>query len=417
VRSKSDELAATTLLDEAPLRAELFSVAQLEQHARTLSGWHEPAAPSRDRSDHLLERLADNEQSLRAAHVLVAEGLARGRKITPAAEWFIDNYHLIEEHIRTARLHLPRRYNRELPRLANAPSSGTPRVYDIAHELISHSHGRVDLHRLRAFVEAYQQVQPLCIGELWAIPIMLRLALLENLRRVVASVAAGRRDRERGLYWAERVLEAATNDPASVVLVLAELVREKLELTDPFVTELASRLQGHGAAVALPMGWLEQRLAEQGQSVEHLFVRVSQDQAAAQVAVSNSIGSLRSLAAIDWRDFVEAVSVLESELRRDPIGVYASMDFGTRDRYRHVVEAISRTSGRTEQEVAKLAVELAGGAARAQPTSGGSSSMPGEPRSNAAPACADPCAPPWRESLRACDWRCTSAPSRWSPRC
>lgn len=360
-RAPGEDVDGSRAAEEPPLRAELFSITQLEEHAATLARWHEPAAPRRAGSNHLLERLDDNEASLRSAHALVAEALERGRKITPAAEWFIDNYHLIEAQVRTARLHLPRGYNRELPRLANSHASGSPRVYDIAEQLISHSHGRVDLHRLRAFVDAYQRVVPLKIGELWAIPIMLRLALLENLRRVVARVVAGRREREQGQLWAERLLEVASDDPPSVVLVLADLVHAKLALTDPFVTELASRLQGHGSALAFPMSWLEQRLAEQGQTTEHVFVRMSQDEAAAQVAVSNSIGSLRSLAAIDWRDFVEAVSVVERVLERDPVGVYPSMDFGTRDRYRHVIEEVARRCRRPEPDVAEVAVELARG--------------------------------------------------------
>ncbi|HWB76879.1 MAG TPA: glucoamylase family protein, partial [Nannocystaceae bacterium] len=347
------------MVHEPPLRAELFTIAQLEQHARTLAGWHELSPRTRQSGDVLLERLDANENALRDAYRLIADAVERGRKITPAAEWLIDNYHLIEEQIRTARLHLPRGYSRELPRLANVPSSGTPRVYDIVHELISHSHGRVDVASVRAFIDAYQAVQPLRLGELWAIPIMLRLALLENLRRVAASITAGRSERELATEWSERFLEVATQAPANVVLVLAELVREGVPLTDPFVSELASRLQGQGSALAFPVTWLDQRLAEHGDTIDHVFARVSQDQATGQVAVSNSIGSLRTLAAIDWRDFVEHASVVEHELARDPSGVYTTMDFGTRDRYRHIVEAIARRSRHSEQEVARLAVRLA----------------------------------------------------------
>ncbi len=353
------EHASAAGADELPLRAELFTVAQLEQHARTLAGWHEVAKGHSGRGNRLLERLDANEAALRDAYRLIADAVERGRKITPAAEWLLDNYHLVEEQIRTARLHLPRGYSRELPLLANTPSSGTPRVYDLVHELISHSHGRVDLASLRAFVHAYQQVQPLLLGELWAIPIMLRLALLENLRRVAANITAGRRERELAGDWAERLLEVATSDPSSVVLVLAELVREQLPLTDPFVSELVGRLQGQGSSLAFPTTWLEQRLAEQGQTIEHVFARVSQDQAAGQVAISNSIGSLRSLGAIDWRDFVEGASGVERELVKDPAGVYSSMDFGTRDRYRHVVESVARRCSRSEAEVAQLAIGLA----------------------------------------------------------
>ncbi len=344
--------------DELPLRAELFSVAQLERHARTMAGWHAVVTGRGGKGDRLLARLAENEAALRDAYALITEAVHRGHQITPAAEWFIDNHHLIEEQIRTTRRHLPRGYHRELPRLANAPLPGTPRVYDLALELISHAHGRVDDVALRAFIAAYQTIQPLRLGELWAIPIMLRLALIENLRRIVAAVTAGRRDRERAATWVTRMAEVAATEPTRVVVVLAELVAENPPLTDPFVAELCSRLQAHGPALAFPMAWLEQRLAEQARSIEQVFELVTQSQAADQVAISNSIGSLRALDATDWHDFVEAMSVVERELRRDPS--YPPMDFETRDRYRHVVERIARASERTEHEVARAAIELIG---------------------------------------------------------
>jgi cyclic beta-1,2-glucan synthetase len=345
--------------DEPPLRAELFSVSQLEHHARTLAAWHRVAPNRTGAADRLLPRLAANEVALGEAHALVTEAVQRGRRITPAAEWFIDNYHLIEEQIRTARRHLPRGYSRALPRLVAAPSAGIPRVYDLVLELVSHAHGRLDIEGLRAFVAAYQSVQPLRLGELWAIPIMLRLALIENLHRVVASVTAGRRDREAAGAWVERMIETASSAPTRVVLVLAEMIEADPPLSNAFLAELTSRLQGLGPALVFPMTWLEQRLAERGQSVEHLFQLVSQSQAADQVAIGNSIGSLRLLGATDWREFVEAMSVVERVLGRDPAGVHPTMDFATRDRYRHVVEAIARRSALGEEAVAEAAVTLA----------------------------------------------------------
>ncbi len=348
---------AATPAAEHPLRAELFSVTQLEQHARALAGWRK-TGPARG-PDQLLPRLAENEVALGKAYAIVTDAVTHGRRITPAAEWFIDNYHLIEEQVRTARRHLPHGYSRELPRLINGPTAGMPRVYDLAIELISHSHGRVDTESLRAFVAAYQEVRPLRLGELWAVPIMLRLALLENLRRVVASVTAGRSDRERAAFWVERMIEAAVSEPARVVLVLAEMVRESPPLTDAFVTEFATRMQGQGSPLLLPVSWLEQRLAERGQTIEHVFQLVGQSQAADQGAIGNSIGSPRFLGANDWRDFVEAMSVVERTLGQDPAGVYAAMDFTTRDSYRHVVENIAKRSQLREDDVAREAVELA----------------------------------------------------------
>jgi cyclic beta-1,2-glucan synthetase len=340
---------------ESPLRAELFSVSQLARHARTIAGWHERARTQRH-DDWLLARLGDNERALRDAYALVTEAVQRGRQITPAAEWFIDNYHLIEDQIRTARRHLPRAYNRELPQLANGPAPGTPRVYHLALELISHAHGRVDMDSLRAFVTSYQDIRPLQLGELWAIPIMLRLALLENLRRVVAAITQGRHDRETAAAWVGKMREAAAVTPTDVVVVLAELVAAHPPLTNPFVAELISRVQTQGSALSFSMAWIEQRLAEAGETVEHVFEVSTQSQAADQVSIGNSIGSLRLLAAADWRDFVEAMSGVERTLRGDP--TYATMDFATRDRYRHVVEGIARRARVAEDDVARAAIRL-----------------------------------------------------------
>jgi cellobiose phosphorylase len=339
------------------MRAELFSVSQLERHARTLAGWHElDEAPGHD--DWVLARLADNEVALQDAYSVVTQAVQKGRQITPAAEWFLDNFHLIEEQIRTARRHLPRAYNRELPRLANGPTPGTPRVYHLALELILHGHGRIDADALRAYIASYQQIEPLRLGELWAIPIMLRLALLENLRRVAIAITQGRRDRDAAAEWATRMITAAGASPTDVVTVLAELLGASPPLTTAFVAELASRLQAQGTALAFPMTWLEQRLAESGQSVEHVFELATRNQAADQVSIGNSIGSLRLLAALDWRDFVEAMSAVEHTLRGDPS--YGAQDFATRDRYRHVVEAIARRSAASEDDVARAAIRLAG---------------------------------------------------------
>ncbi len=338
------------------MRAELFSVRQLEQHARMLAGLHE-VGPAGRQKDRLLPRLAANEDVLAEAYSSITEALKGGRGITPAAEWLLDNYHLIEEQIRTARRHLPGGYNRELPRLVNSPSRGYPRVYDIAIELISHADGRVDIESARAFVAGYQAVTPLRLGELWAIPIMLRLALLENLRRVSATVTAGQRERDRAGRWVDRMIEIAAKEPGSVVLVLADLVKETATPTTAFVAELAGRVQARGPMLGIAMSWLEHRIAEQGQTIDQVFQLTSQSQAAAQVSIGNSIGSLRFLGATDWREFVETVSVVEATLRTEPSGVYPTMDFGTRDRYRHVVEEIAKRSPLSENEVARLAVE------------------------------------------------------------
>jgi cyclic beta-1,2-glucan synthetase len=346
---------------EPALRSELFSAEQMERHGRELAGQHR--LRERASTDLLLERLADNEAVITHTCERLTQATRRKRRITPAGEWLLDNFYLIEEQIRIARRHLPRGYSRELPRLASGPSAELPRVYDIALEIISHGDGRVDSASLHRFIAAYQEVAPLRLGELWAIPIMLRLALIENLRRVAARVMADWRYRGEAVRWADSMIATAGREPNSVVLVVADMVRSNPPMNGPFVAEMARRLQGQSPALALPLSWIEQRLSESGQSVEHLIQLEAQQQAANQVSISNSIGSLRTLSAIDWRDFVEHASVVEQLLRGDPAGVYVAMDFATRDRYRHVVEKLARQHRLSEIRVAEVTLELCHGAA------------------------------------------------------
>ena len=349
--------------DEPPLRAELFSSDQMEQHGVRLASAHR-LAPGRV-PDQLLSRLAANEGVLLETCKRLTEAVAANHRITPAGEWLLDNFYLVEEQIRTARRHLPKDYSRELPGLAEGASAGLPRVYDIALETISHGDGRVDPDSLSRFVAAYQTVTSLRLGELWAIPIMLRLALIENLRRVAVRISAGRRDRDLAFDWADKLTETARQEPKNLILVIADMARSSPPMTTPFVSELARRLQGQGPALALPLTWIEQQLAESGLSIEQMVRSGNQQQAADQVSISNSIGSLRFLGTMDWREFVEAMSAVEKTLHTDPGAAYAAMDFASRDRYRHVIESVARASGLAEGDVAARAIALARtGAAR-----------------------------------------------------
>ncbi len=312
-----------------------------------------------DIPEQLLTRLGENECVLHEVRDLLTEAVKGNRRITPAGEWLLDNFYLIEEQIRTAKRHLPKGYSKGLPRLKNGPSSGLPRVYEIALETISHGDGRVDPESLTSFVEAYQTVTVLKLGELWAIPIMLRLALIENLRRVATRIAADRIDRNHADYWADRITETAEQNPKDLILVIADMVRSKPPMVSSFVAELTRRLQGRGPALALPLTWIEQQLSESSLTIEQLIQSENQQQAADQLSISNSIGSLRFLGAMDWRKFVETMSVVEDTLGEDPAGVYETMDFATRDQYRHVVEKIAKSSPLSESEVAREAIRLA----------------------------------------------------------
>ena len=300
--------------EKAPIRSELFSLEQLETYAGSLAKTHQLTIEKP--SEQLLKRLAENEEILLEVHNLLTASVKENKRITPAGEWLLDNFYLIEEQIYTGKKHLPKGYSKGLPQLAKGPSAGLPRVYDLAVELIAHSDGRVDLKSLNNFTAAYQQESELKLGELWAIPIMLRLALIENLRRLAALIAKNRINKNLADYWADQMTETAEKDPKSLILVIADMARYGPPMESSFVAELTRRLVGKGPAFSLPISWIEQRLSEKGMNSDELVHIENQKQAADQVSISNSIGSLRFLSSNNWRDFVENISVVENILRR-----------------------------------------------------------------------------------------------------
>ncbi|MBS1565932.1 MAG: cyclic beta 1-2 glucan synthetase, partial [Bacteroidetes bacterium] len=329
-----------------------------EQYGRTLATRHKLS--SEPAPEQLLKRLSDNEEMLLEVHHLLSEAVKANKPVQPAGEWLLDNFYLIEEQIRMGKKHLPKGYSSGLPRLSNGASAELPRVYDIALEIIFHSDGRLDLKTLSAFLESYQSVSELRLGELWAIPIMLRLALIENLRRMAARIAIERIYKNLADYWASEILKVAEKDPKNLVLVIADMARSDPPMESAFVAELIRQLQGKGPSLAMPLTWLEQRLAENGSSGNELVQLENQQQAADQVSMSNSINSLRFLGNTNWQDFVEKTSVVENILRGDASGIYPLMDFQTRDYYRHAVEKLAKRTQLSESQVAAAAVALTG---------------------------------------------------------
>ncbi|MBC7759163.1 MAG: cyclic beta 1-2 glucan synthetase, partial [Phormidesmis sp. FL-bin-119] len=341
---------------EEPFLSELFSSSQLDEHAIAVAKSHKLTA--RESSDQLLKRLEDNEASLLEVRNILVESIRDGKDITPGAEWLLDNFYLIEEQVVLARKHLPKGYSEGLPYLTNGNSAGMPRIYDIVLEIISHSDGRVDIKSLTSFIASYQTHTLLTLGELWAIPIMLRLAVLENLRRVGAIIALDMIDHNLANYWAASMMTTVKDEPGDLILTIADMARSKPILNSSFVAACIRELQGKGPSLALPLSWMEQQLSGMGLSSSDLVRQETQKQAADQVSVRNSIGTLRFIGATDWRDFVEALSSVEQVLRKDITGVYPRMDFSTRDRYRHVVESISKDCTLSETEVAQKVLEL-----------------------------------------------------------
>ncbi len=336
---------------EQPIRAELFSVERLEQHAESLAAAQSVSADSRGRP--LLPRLADNRRILLGAYRSIAQAIREERAITPAAEWLVDNFHVVEEQLRQIREDLPVGFYRELPKLADGFLEGYPRVFGIAWAFVSHTDSRFEPETLRRFVQAYQRVQPLRIGELWAVAITLRIVLVDNLRRLAEQMLRRRTARREADALADRLLGLTGGAATEEAAALARF--EKAPLPRAFAVQLVQRLREQDPDVVPALRWLDERLAAQDTTTEEIVRPEHHRQAAMNVTVRNIITSMRLMSTLDWRAFFESVSQVDAILCAET--EFAALDFGTRDRYRHVVEDLARDSRRSEVEVVRRVVE------------------------------------------------------------
>jgi len=350
LRKNHSEAFAPSALEE-PIRAELFSAERLEQHAESLATAQRVTTTPR-KGRPLLPRVLDNGRVLLESYRSIAQAVQDERAITPAAEWLVDNYHIVDEQLREIHDDLPSGYYRALPKLAEGPIQGYPRVYGLAWAFVAHTDSRFDPEMLRRFVRAYQRVQPLTIGELWAVAITLRVVLVENLRRLAERIVHSRAARQEADSVADRLLGLGGRSMEPAATVLRQF--EGVPLAAAFVVQLVQRLRDQDPVVMPALRWLEEHLAAQSTTADEIVRVQHQREAAMNVTVRNVITSMRLISAFDWAEFFESVSLVDAILWADT--GFAAPDFATRDRYRYAIEELSRCSQHDEREVARRAV-------------------------------------------------------------
>ncbi|MCX5869899.1 MAG: glycosyl transferase [Deltaproteobacteria bacterium] len=313
------------------------------------------------RSTELLKRLKQSRHWVRQVCADLAAASRLEQKATPAADWILDNEYILEGNARDVLLNLPRRFYRQLPTLASDPYRGLPCIYGLAKDLVSHTDLRLDRENILAFIEAYQSVRTLKIGELWAIPQMLRIALIESIQSLAVTALADLRERQLADFWANRLVAANRRDSNQLFAILAELAASEPSPSDYFGAQLVGLLYDEAAALAPVKNWLERTLKT---PLPDLNRREQNRQASEQLASGNAFTSLRQLALLDWRKIFEQLSRVEQVLRSDPSGVYPKMDFATRDRCRRAIEDLARAAAQPEERVAERVIKLATQAGR-----------------------------------------------------
>ena len=352
--SRLDWTRPSTIADigpaEPPLRAEVLGVEALETYAHQLAA-STTNIESTASADGLANRLRDNRRVLRICYAEIAAEVRQNKRITPAAEWIVDNFHLVEEQLIDLDGDLSSRGYRRLPQLIAGARRAQRRVYVIAEEFIAHTDSHFDIELVRRFLVAYQTGEPLYLREIWALPLVLRCALIENLRRLAVRIVIAQRNRTLADRYADAPL-GSLNDA-----VIPEPVGP---LHPAFISRLVQRLRDREADDSNRLRWLRARLRTEGTDEERAVQTEYTSQAAANLSVRNLLTSMRALALYDWPVELEGVSPVDVCLRQD--ATFGMMDFQSRDRYRGAVEELAFQARLAETEVAQAAVALASNA-------------------------------------------------------
>ncbi|HEV8619364.1 MAG TPA: hypothetical protein VGQ70_07730, partial [Candidatus Udaeobacter sp.] len=339
-----------------PLGHELPSSQRLVENAARLARAIPVSREAKPRGPSFLRRLREIEGALEWANASLTMSAEVHHAFTLSTEWLLDNAYLIREQVTDLRRSLPQKYYGELPLIARGPQIGLPRVYQVASEMVAESGGALEPEIIRKFLVAFQEITPLDIGELWALPLMLRLQLLERLRALAIQVEQLQSQSEEADFWANRLITAARHDSPRLLRGMEELVERYPEPTPHFSSELVAHLYDEETVLPMVTGWLERALRA---PLLEVIQQEHRRQAVQQTALANVINSCRRLAQIQWRELFQATSWAESELAADPAGVYARMDFETRDRCRGAVEEIAHWSKCSEQKAIDQALGLA----------------------------------------------------------
>jgi len=337
-----------------------LSPTQIQEHAQRHAG-EQRVDPRPQQTTELLKRLKQSRLWIRQVCAELAAASRLEQKATPAADWILDNEYILEGTARDVLLNLPRSFYQQLPTLAAGPYRGLPCIYALAKDLVSHNELRLDRENILAFIEAHQSVRTLTIGELWAMPQMLRLALSESIQGLAVTALTDLRERELADFWANRLIVANRRDSNQLFATLAELAKAEPCPSPYFGAQLVGLLYDEATALAPIQSWLERALKT---PLHDLNLREQNRQTREQLSCGNAFTSLRQLALLDWREIFEKLSRVEQMLRRDPSGLYAGMDFATRDRCRRAIEELARAAAQTEEAVAARVIELATQAGR-----------------------------------------------------
>ncbi len=341
-------------ISDRPFQKERLNEERLHNLGIDLSNIH--IISDQKKSTDLKEKLLENRDIIEEEYNF----LAKGEKIKldhPGIDWILDNYYIIIDQIKDLIHSLSKTYLNELPQLSNGKYPNIPRIYELVHELLAHSDSYVNRSNLESFFTGYQENVNLTIGEIWMIPLSLRICLVENIKRIIKKVTYIKREYVKAENWINKVKTYYREEPEKIILSLADLVKNNFKISEIFICEIYKKLENFGLDFAL--SWLDFFLKSKGENIEEVIYNINQEQGEERIIVANCLTTLREISTFEWNDIIEGLSKVDKELSKDPVNIYKNMDFNTRDRYRHSIEDISKRYNIEEIDIAKKAREMA----------------------------------------------------------
>ncbi len=336
----------------------LLSQEALENHAMEIARNHTLARNKRS-AQWLVQRLNENYKYITEVYKKLNIYVDENKSTVPAAEWLLDNYYIIEQQVKEVRQNISKKSYSQLPTLTEGELKGYPRVYAIALELVAHTDGNFDDKTLVRFIEAYQKQKILSIGEVWALSVMLRMALVENIRRICQKIDKSQKELSKAHELVDFILERM-DKPADVLVAMVQEKMKGLEKMHASYAEyILQQLKKEGTDAIPLIQYFDEQLVGQDTTAENIVQYEHQEQAVLQLSMGNSITSFRLLSSLDWAEIFEMISQVEAILRKDPANIYLKMDFESRDDYRNQIVKLARKMKTSEIKVASKSIECA----------------------------------------------------------
>ena len=326
----------------------------LEKHAFEISR-HYSDVKNTNCKKKLISNLDRSYEKILEGYEKIDKEGKNKKDVLPAAEWLLDNLYLIEKEYKSIKYNMPQTYYKDLPVIYKGVMKEYPRVYHIAIEIVSHTDGRMDEHVIEDFIRAYQKNAILTSGELWAIPIMLRIALIQNISKITEKIVKAEEDKKEAELVAERLINAFNEGKINVELSI--LNSQKNIFTLHFTERLLKLLRDNGIDSKEVYDFIDEILGAQDTSSEKIIALEHQIEANFEISMANSINSIRVIEGLNWKKYFEDLSPVEAILREDPALIYKEMDFKSRDKYRHEIEKLSKHTKLAESYIAKKTIE------------------------------------------------------------